>query len=176
MNRFKWDSNGVASEAMLKMKEMSLSYSEAFHFLEFRHGPMSMVNDHTLVVGLIGEEAAAQEIAVLRNMKARGAQILALTENDHAMNEWAHVVHLDSMLPSWARPVTYMPVLQLMAYYRALSNGQNGAGLVSNVRVIWPGSPRRTRGICPCSRGGHSRRKGRGSEKKPSVSSNSLRL
>jgi glucosamine--fructose-6-phosphate aminotransferase (isomerizing) len=116
---------GIACEAMLKMKEMSLAYSEAFHMLEFRHGPMSMVNEHTLVVGMIGEEAAPQEIAVLRNMKARGAQILALAENDHGLAEWAHVVHLDSKLPNWARPVTYLPVLQLMAYYRALANGQN---------------------------------------------------
>jgi len=34
---------GLACEAMLKMKEMSLSCSEAYHFLEFRHGPKSVV-------------------------------------------------------------------------------------------------------------------------------------
>lgn len=118
---------GVACEGMLKMKEMSLSYSEAFHVLEFRHGPMSMVNEHTLVVGLISEEAAPQEIAVLRQMKARGARIMALSEakSDPSLADWAHFVHLDSKLPGWARTVTYLPVLQLMAYYRALSNGQN---------------------------------------------------
>ena len=32
---------GLASEAMLKMKEMALAESQAFHFLEFRHGPIS---------------------------------------------------------------------------------------------------------------------------------------
>jgi glucosamine--fructose-6-phosphate aminotransferase (isomerizing) len=116
---------GIANEAMLKMKEMSLSYSEAFHMLEFRHGPMSMVNEHALVIGSITEEAAPQEIAVLRNMQARGAQILAISEQNYGLDEWAHVVHLDSTLPDWARPVTYLPVLQLMAYYRALSNEQN---------------------------------------------------
>lgn len=116
---------GIANEGMLKMKEMSLSYSEAFHVLEFRHGPMSMVDEHSLVVGLISEESAPQEIAVLRQMQARGAQILALAETDHGIGDWANVVHLNSGLPAWARPVTYLPVLQLMAYYRALSNGQN---------------------------------------------------
>jgi glutamine---fructose-6-phosphate transaminase (isomerizing) len=115
----------IACESMLKMKEMSLSYSEAFHGLEFRHGPMSMVNEHALVIGLISEDAAPQEIAVLRQMKERGAQILALAENDHGLAVWAHFVHLDSKLPGWACVVTYLPVLQLMAYYRALSNGQN---------------------------------------------------
>ena len=33
---------GLASEVMLKMKEMSLTLSEAFHFLEYRHGPKAM--------------------------------------------------------------------------------------------------------------------------------------
>lgn len=118
---------GIASEGMLKMKEMSLSYSEAFHMLEFRHGPMSMVDDHTLIVGLISEEAHAQEASVLRQMKQRGAQILAISEDDYHLEfeNWSHFVHLNSGLPRWARPVVYLPVMQVMAYYRALSNGQN---------------------------------------------------
>jgi glutamine---fructose-6-phosphate transaminase (isomerizing) len=36
---------GLASEASLKLKEMALTVSEPFHFLEFRHGPKSMVNE-----------------------------------------------------------------------------------------------------------------------------------
>ena len=39
---------GLAAELSLKMKEMTLSHSEPFHFLEFRHGPQSMVTDKHL--------------------------------------------------------------------------------------------------------------------------------
>ncbi|MBK8023683.1 MAG: SIS domain-containing protein [Chloroflexi bacterium] len=118
---------GIACEAMLKMKEMSLSYSEAFHVLEFRHGPMSMVNDHTLVVALLSDEAHAQEASVVKDMRARGAQTLVLAEQDYGLDLEAapHFVRIASGLPQWARPVTYLPVLQLMAFHRALSNGQN---------------------------------------------------
>ncbi|MBC7815243.1 MAG: SIS domain-containing protein [Burkholderiales bacterium] len=116
---------GIACEAMLKMKEMSLSYSEAFHVLEFRHGPMSMVDEHALVIGLLSDEAHAQEAAVLRDMRARGAQILTLAEQDYGLASASHFIPLASGLPSWARPVVYLPMLQLMAYHRALSNGQN---------------------------------------------------
>lgn len=118
---------GIACEAMLKMKEMSLSYSEAFHVLEFRHGPMSMVDERALVVALLSDEAHAQEAAVLRDMRARGAQTLAIAEQDYGLGlaSTPHFVSLSSNLPSWARPVAYLPILQLMAYYRALSNGQN---------------------------------------------------
>lgn len=115
---------GIASEAMLKMKEMSLSYSEAFHFLEFRHGPMSMVNDRTLVVGLLSDEAFQQELSVLMDMHQRGARILALSEGQFA-SALTYNVSLQSGLPNWVRPVLYLPLLQLMAYYRALSRNQD---------------------------------------------------
>lgn len=118
---------GIANEGMLKMKEMSLSYSEAFHMLEFRHGPMSMVDDHTLIVGLVSEEAAPQEAAVLRQMHERGAQILALAEAEGTLGltDFSHFVSLETAAPRWVRPVAYLPVMQLMAYYRAMSRGQN---------------------------------------------------
>lgn len=118
---------GIAQEAMLKMKEMSISYSEAFHVLEFRHGPMSMVNAQSLIVGLISPEACQQEAAVLRQMHGQGAKVLAISEADYGLNlaAWSHFVHLQSGLPAWARPVVYLPVLQLMAYYRAMARGKN---------------------------------------------------
>jgi glucosamine--fructose-6-phosphate aminotransferase (isomerizing) len=117
---------GIACEAMLKMKEMSLSYSEAFHPLEFRHGPMSMVDEHTLVVGLISDEAQQQEMAVLDHMRRLGGDILAMA--DFAGNEFntlGEVIRLQSGLPPWARSALYLPNLQLMAYYRAMARGQD---------------------------------------------------
>jgi glucosamine--fructose-6-phosphate aminotransferase (isomerizing) len=111
---------------MLKMKEMSLSYSEAYHFLEFRHGPMAMVNANTLVAGLISDSGGSHEIAVLRQMRDQGARVLSITESDTAqLSEWSHVVPLNSGLPNWARSVLYLPVLQTMAYYRAMARGVN---------------------------------------------------
>lgn len=117
---------GAACEAMLKMKEMSLSCSEAYHTLEFRHGPMSMVHDRSLVVGLLSDEAFEQEIAVLRDMHVRGARILAITARTIAlMPQIRHVVQIESSLPTWARVNIVIPPLQLLAYYRAIANGQN---------------------------------------------------
>jgi glucosamine--fructose-6-phosphate aminotransferase (isomerizing) len=117
---------GLACEANLKMKEMSLSVSEAFHFMEFRHGPMSMVNSKTLVVGLLSDSASSYELAVLKEMQALGAQTLLLT--DKVTTEVLpadYLVCFESGLPESSRAALYMPVLQLLAYYRALHNGQN---------------------------------------------------
>ena len=51
---------GLAMEGALKLKETSLTESEAFQTLEFRHGPQSMVDESTLVVGLLSDDPAAQ--------------------------------------------------------------------------------------------------------------------
>jgi glucosamine--fructose-6-phosphate aminotransferase (isomerizing) len=116
---------GLASEGNLKMKEMSLSIAEAFHFMEFRHGPMSMVNERTLVVGLLSDKARDYELAVLREMRALGARTLVLSEQAVSSAEADYQVNFNSGLPEASRGVLYLPVLQLFGYYRARANGQN---------------------------------------------------
>ena len=109
---------GLACEVNLKMKEMTLTHSEAFHFLEFRHGPMSMVNRNAVVVGMLSDANRASEAKVLAEMKLLDGTVVALGESD------ADVV-FDSGIPESARGVLYLPVLQLMAYYRSLKKGLN---------------------------------------------------
>jgi glucosamine--fructose-6-phosphate aminotransferase (isomerizing) len=71
---------GLACEASLKLKEMSQTVSEPFHFFEFRHGPISMVDPNTLVVGLVSEAAHDYETAVLDEVRAIGGRTLSLGE------------------------------------------------------------------------------------------------
>ena len=111
---------GIACEAMLKMKEMSLSYSEAYHTLEFRHGPMAMVGADSLVIGLISPDAARHEGRVLQEMAEFGATVLAIGP---ALGDYQHRVDLPADLPAWSLPILYLPALQLLAYHRAVFNG-----------------------------------------------------
>ena len=107
---------GLACELSLKMKEMSLSHSEPFRFMEFRHGPKSMVNEHTLIVGLVSETNRAHETLVLNEMRSLGARILTMAEAeaDIVFNSQAH----EAM-----RDVLYLPFGQMLAFYRSLSKG-----------------------------------------------------
>ncbi len=116
---------GLACEAMLKMKEMSLSYSEAYHLLEFRHGPMSMVGNDSLVIGLLSGNHVNHQLGVLRDMRALGALTLAVAErNTSEISKVADfIIPLNSGLsPVWRAPL-YLPILQLMAYFRAIAKG-----------------------------------------------------
>lgn len=116
---------GLACEAMLKMKEMSLSYSEAFQFLEFRHGPMSMVNKDTLIVGLLSETAFDHEARLLSDMRKMGAKVFAITPIELSMGHADHQVVLPGGLSDLERGALYLPLLQLLAFYRSVSKGLN---------------------------------------------------
>ena len=119
--------HGLACEAMLKTKEMSLSYAEAYYPLEFRHGPMSMVDGQTLVVGLLSDAGLAEELGVLRHMQGLGARTLALVDDVRTLAGWQpdYTIELRSGLNEWERGPLCLPALQLTAFHRALHKGLN---------------------------------------------------
>jgi glucosamine--fructose-6-phosphate aminotransferase (isomerizing) len=51
---------GIASEAALKAMEMRCSVTQAFHPLEYRHGPISLADESMAAVVLYGNDAAAE--------------------------------------------------------------------------------------------------------------------
>lgn len=110
---------GLACELSLKMKEMSLTHSEPFHFMEFRHGPQSMVTPETLLVGLVGETNAAHERRVLQEMQQRGAHILSMSDT------MPEVVTFGSGLSEAVCSILALPVGQLVAYERSMARGLN---------------------------------------------------
>jgi len=116
---------GLAGEAMLKMKEMSLTHTAAYHPLEFRHGPMAMVNGHTLLIGLLSDAGLAEELRLLQQMQGLGARILVLAGDGTAWNSWQpdHLLQVPGDLSERERGLLYLPLLQLMAYHRALAKG-----------------------------------------------------
>jgi glucosamine--fructose-6-phosphate aminotransferase (isomerizing) len=116
---------GLACEAMLKMKEMSCSWTEAYHPLEFRHGPMSVVDQGSLVVCLASDSQLAAEARVLNDMKCLGAKTLVITE-DSTTSDWSgmdYVISMKTGLDEWDRGAIYLPLIQWIAYYRSISKG-----------------------------------------------------
>jgi glucosamine--fructose-6-phosphate aminotransferase (isomerizing) len=79
---------------------------------------MSMVNEKTVVVGLLSEGNRRYEQAVLDEMQAKGARILALAAHHGS-------IQFDTDMSEYAYGVLYLPVLQLLAFYRSLSKSLN---------------------------------------------------
>lgn len=116
---------GLAQEVMLKMKEMSLSYSEAFHFLEFRHGPMSMVNENSLIVGFTDQHSRDFEIPVFHDMQKLGGRTLGVGKLSGSLAALNFTFSWEGNLPQYLSYPLYLPLIQLIAFERSISKGLN---------------------------------------------------
>jgi glutamine---fructose-6-phosphate transaminase (isomerizing) len=110
------DRYGLACELSLKMKEMSLTHSEAFHFMEFRHGPKAMVNTNALIVGLLSEANEGYEHAVLMDIRDLGG-------NTVSMGDVNADITFNSDIEEVLRGILYLPFGQLLAYERSIAKG-----------------------------------------------------
>ena len=68
----------LAQEAALKMTEMSSSYAQAYHTLEFRHGPKSIASKDTLITFFLSDAAAEEESLLVGELKKLGAAIFVV--------------------------------------------------------------------------------------------------
>ena len=109
---------GLGCELSLKMKEMSLSHSEPFHFMEFRHGPKAMVSSSTLIYGLRSMVNAHYERAVLEDIRVLGGHILELGESEAT-------VCFDAGVEESISNVLFLLVGQMLAFEHAVSKGLN---------------------------------------------------
>jgi glucosamine--fructose-6-phosphate aminotransferase (isomerizing) len=69
----------LAQEAALKITEMSSSYAQAYHTLEFRHGPRSIAGRDTLITFFLSDAAAEEEAQLAGELKELGASTMVIT-------------------------------------------------------------------------------------------------
>lgn len=115
----------VALEASLKLKEISYIHSEAYAAGELKHGTISLVEEGTFVVALACQEALIDKtMSNIREVKARGAHVLVVTDRSHA-DAFADADEVLAV-PDAPQPFTAIPQivpLQLLAYHIALCRG-----------------------------------------------------
>ena len=116
---------GLACEGALKVMEMSVSHAQAFHSLEFRHGPKSTVSPETLLVFLLSETGYEEEVEVLEEMKSLGGTTLVITNKVDARARAAAdlLVELRLDVPELARLVPYLFAPQLLGLFTGLKKG-----------------------------------------------------
>lgn len=112
----------IAAEAAMKLTEMALLTAVPYHPLEFRHGPMSIVDGRALVILLACASARDEEAALLRDIAAHGGRLLVLAD-DPAGLAADEALALGAGVGDYARQVLYLPPLQLLGYFRAQARG-----------------------------------------------------
>lgn len=118
---------GIAQECMLKVKEMSCSYAQSFHTLEFRHGPKAIVSPETLITFIISESGFAAEVAVLEEIKKLGGTTLVVCNGGDSVVRRAadYFVELSLDVPEIARAAASVIPGQLLGFYTGIKKGLN---------------------------------------------------
>lgn len=115
----------ICQEGSLKMKEISYVHSEAYAAGELKHGTISLIEDGTLVIGLLTQSNLCEKtLSNMQEVKSRGAYLMGVTENGNYYLEDMvdFVVYTPKTDPHFTTSVAIVP-LQLMGYYVSVARG-----------------------------------------------------
>ena len=115
----------IGLEGSLKMKEISYVHSEAYAAGELKHGTISLVEDGTLVIGILTQPALQEKtLSNLVEVKSRGAYLMGLTSfgNYTIEDSVDFTVYIPKTDPLFANSLAIIP-LQLLGYYMSVARG-----------------------------------------------------
>lgn len=71
---------GIAKESSLKLQEMTISHTEAFPTLDYRHGPKSLVDERCLIVMNLTKEGYEEEMKLVKELEGYGGTVVTVGE------------------------------------------------------------------------------------------------
>ena len=115
----------VSLEGSLKMKEISYIHSEAYAAGELKHGTISLIEDGTLVIGVLTQpELLEKTVSNMVECKSRGAYLMGLTSYGHYNIEDTadFTVYIPKTDVHFTASLAVVP-LQLLGYYISVARG-----------------------------------------------------
>ena len=115
----------ISLEGSLKLKEISYIHSEAYAAGELKHGTISLIEDDTLVIGLLTQDELYEKtISNMVECKSRGAYLMGVTTfGNYAIED---AVEFATYIPKidnhFTASLAVVP-LQLLAYYVSVAKG-----------------------------------------------------
>ena len=115
----------ICLEGSLKMKEISYIHSEAYAAGELKHGTISLIEDDTLVIGVLTQPSLYEKtVSNMVECKSRGAYLMGLTTfgNYNIEDTADFTVYMPKTDPHFATSLAVIP-LQLLGYYVSVAKG-----------------------------------------------------
>ena len=115
----------LAIEGALKLKEMSYVHAEGYAAGEFKHGPLSLIDDKMPVVALVPAGGLRDKmLGIVSDVRARGARVFAVATEGDAIDADAasDIVHVPRA-SGHVTPILMAVPLQLLAYHIAVARG-----------------------------------------------------
>lgn len=107
------------------MKEISYIHSEAYAAGELKHGTISLIEDGTLVIGVLTQQDLYEKtVSNMVEVKARGAFLMGLTTfGNYNIEDTANfTVYIPRTDKHFAASLAVIP-LQLLGYYVSVAKG-----------------------------------------------------
>ena len=115
----------ISLEGSLKMKEISYVHSEAYAAGELKHGTISLIEDGTLVIGVLTQSRLYEKtLSNMVEVKSRGAYLMGLTSyGNYSIEDTADfTVYIPKTNQYFATSLAVVP-LQLLGYYVSVAKG-----------------------------------------------------
>jgi glutamine---fructose-6-phosphate transaminase (isomerizing) len=130
--------HGLAREAALKVMEMSCSYSQFFHTLEFRHGPKAIVSQETCLTFFLDDANQESEAEVLGEMKDMGGVTIAVCNRATDKLRWASdlLVEYNFAGNELALLAAFVVPCQLFGFFTGIQKGLNPDSPKNLTRVV----------------------------------------
>ncbi len=115
----------ISLEGSLKMKEISYIHSEAYAAGELKHGTISLIEDGTLVIGILTQSDLYEKtVSNMVECKSRGAYLMGLTTYGHYNIEDTadFVTYIPKTDEHFTASLAVIP-LQLIGYYVSVARG-----------------------------------------------------
>ena len=115
----------IGLEGSLKMKEISYIHSEAYAAGELKHGTISLIENNTLVIGILTQPGLFEKtVSNMAECKSRGAYLMGLTSHGNYSVEDSvdFAVYVPKTDPHFTPSLAVVP-LQLLGYYTSVNRG-----------------------------------------------------
>lgn len=115
----------IGLEGSLKLKEISYIHSEAYAAGELKHGPISLIENGTMVFSIATQQDLYEKtVSNMVEVKSRGAQLMGLTTyGNYEMEDTADfTVYIPKINQLFAGSLAVVPT-QLISYYVSVAKG-----------------------------------------------------
>ena len=115
----------VSLEGSLKLKEISYIHSEAYSAGELKHGTISLIEDGTLVIGTLTQDALYEKtVSNMVECKSRGAYLMGVTTygNYETEDTCDFTIYIPKTDAYFTASLAVIP-LQLLGYYVSVAKG-----------------------------------------------------
>jgi glucosamine--fructose-6-phosphate aminotransferase (isomerizing) len=115
----------IALEGALKLKEVTYAHCEGMLSTEFKHGPLSAVDDGYPVIFVAGPEDVPLLVSGINETTCRGGRAIAIGEADPRLEANAHDLIVLPAAGPLLNPLLATLPLQLLSYRLSVARGYN---------------------------------------------------